>query len=285
MHNSETTNILRKNAVDTQKATDALEELRYGILYDLSKLLATDPDASPASLYADVISRDLCTKDFAQFCRQCTRNAFDSNTLADLLPEMARANAESGPFTVAYLKNTYSDNAFSVFAGQLNNAEAHPGTSFQSVCEEVYYGRCGACILPFYTSEDGTLISFLRMIAKHDLKIAMTCDVNVQNEDNILRFALLQHTLSLPQSQTVHIQINAILPGELSIGTFLATCEHTGASVTDLVTLPLTYTSDFPSYTIRYRTDRSDLPSLLLFLHSVLDSYALEGIFTMLDFN
>lgn len=285
MHSRESTDILRENAAYTKTASQALNDLQYGILYDLSKMAAADPDITPASLYADVISKDLCTKDFAQFCRHCAQHGFHSDILASLLPDTAKTNTASDSFTVAYLKNTYSDNAFSAFAGLLKNAKAHPGTSFQSACEEVYYGRCTACILPFFTSEDGTLISFLRMIAKYDLKIAMTCDVSVQNGDNILRFALLRHALSLPQSRVVHVQINTVLSGKLSIGTFLASCEHTGASVTDLVTLPLTYTNDFPSYTIRFRTDISNLPSLILFLHSVLDSYTLEGIFTMIDFN
>lgn len=283
MHTSKTNDILRQNAADTQKASRTLDNLHHGILYDLSKMVAANPDVSPASLYYDLISKDLCTKDFAQFCRLCTKNVSASEVLSAYFSETATTIAEPAPFTVAYLKNTYSDKAFSAFSAQVKHAEAHPGTSFQSVCEEVYYGRCAACILPLFTSADGTLVSFLRMIAKYDLKITMTCDVSVQDEDTILRFALLRRTLSLPQSQTVHVQINTVLPLSISIGNFLAACEQTGAVVTDLVTLPLTYTSDFSSYTIGFRTDFQELPSFFMFLRSVLDSYVTEGIFTMID--
>ena len=278
------TDILRQNTAEIDEIQHTANELRYGVLAEAARI-AADTDIPPVSLYTNTVSGDLCTKDFARFCRLYTEHLTSRDKTRLFLPESAKIAEDPEIFTVAYQKNPYSDRAFSAFAQCRKNVEPRTGTSFQSACEEVYYGRCAACILPIYSSTDGTLVSFLHMISKYDLKIDMVCDVGVQNEDGILRFVLLRHNLSLPYAGTVYIQINTVLPDNIQIGAFLSACESTGSTVTDLFTLPLTYTSDFSSYTIRFRTHASTLSPLLMFLQSVLESYSLEGIFPVIDSN
>ena len=96
---------------------------------------------------------------------------------------------------IAYVRNAYSDKAYSIFSRVVpNSSVVYPG-SFVAVCEEVYYGRAGYCILPYETSTEGSLSGFQRMIRKYDLEPVFTCSVqssqNAQNGQNVTRFVLL----------------------------------------------------------------------------------------------
>ena len=92
---------------------------------------------------------------------------------------------------ISYQKNNYTEQAFRCFSDWLGEARAAYAHSFSSVCEDVYNGISQYCILPIRNSSEGRLVSFARLIAQYDLKIAATCDVRV-GEDKITRFALLQ---------------------------------------------------------------------------------------------
>lgn len=93
---------------------------------------------------------------------------------------------------IAYMRNSYSDKAYAIFSEGLKDATVLYPPSFAAVCEEVYYGRAGFCILPFESSEEGALSGFRRMISKYELHPVLTCsvitDVSLQSTT---RFALL----------------------------------------------------------------------------------------------
>ena len=71
---------------------------------------------------------------------------------------------------VAYLRNAYADRAFRRFCEQLGELSVVYCTDFESVCEEVYYGRADMCILPLDSSRDAKLIGFVRLVDKYELK-------------------------------------------------------------------------------------------------------------------
>lgn len=283
MYTEESIRVLRENTAAAHSLSAKTDILRNGIHAELIRCIkANGSDCDPKDVYANVISPDLCSADFARFCYRCTQELTSCAAMENLLPESARIDDAILDTDIAYQRNMYADRAFESFANAKANASAYYLPSLTSVCEEVYYGRCGYCLLPIYSSEDGILTAFTRMISKYDLKIDMTCDVSVRDGDAILRFALLRHGLNTPASDPCYVQINAVLPESVRIGSFLSACETVGADIMELVTMPLSYTNDSISYTIRFRIPSDLLAALLLFLQAVLDNYSLEGIFTMI---
>ena len=275
--------VLRQNENTVHSMTDNAEILHNGILSEALRIWKNNPsEYSPKDIYSDIVSGNLCTVDFARFCYRCTKETEEQGLLESLLPESVFVDDEIRDACIAYQRNMYTDRAFDVFAKSKTNASARHLPSLASVCEEVYYGRCGYCLLPIYSSQDGILTAFTRMITKYDLKIDTTCDVSIQEGDAILRFALLRRGLSTTACDPCYVQINAVLPETVQIGALLSSCETLHAEITELVTMPLSYTNDTISYTVRFRIASDALLALLLFLQATLDNYSLEGIFTMI---
>lgn len=279
-----TKNILRRNAawVDAQK--EALLAAQAGIASELSRICRADGrSADPAEAFGSVFPDGLCSASFARFCREYAKGQTEPAMLASLLPESAVEEDEPDNALTAYMRNPYSDRAFSVFSDKVTRLSAQYHPSFAAVCEEVYYGRCNYCILPFQTPEDGMLSSFFRMAEKHDLKISAACDIGIKDENTSIRFALLRRGLSLDIQQQCFFQATVILPPDIPPGKFLAACEETGASIERITTFPLSYTNEIASFSICFRISPTCFAPLLLFLRSVLENYSPDGIYALLQ--
>jgi len=103
--------------------------------------------------------------------------------------ELAETESEPENSKIAYMRNSVSDEAYRIFSTAVKNASVVYPESFAAVCEEVYYGRTGYCILPYETSEEGTLSGFTRLIRKYELCPNMVC--SVPTEQGVTRFVLL----------------------------------------------------------------------------------------------
>ena len=90
---------------------------------------------------------------------------------------------------IAYLKNSYNDEAYMQFSALLSNPRAAYFGSITDVCESVYNGSCEYCILPVETSGDGKLLSFSELILKYGFKIVAVYDLH--SESGYTRYALL----------------------------------------------------------------------------------------------
>lgn len=99
--------------------------------------------------------------------------------------------SESVRNRIAYMKNSYNDNAFVCFSELLGNAKAYYLDSTVEVCESVVSGKCQYCILPIETSRDGRLISFYEIIINYGLKICAEYDLKNSDGEEYTRYALL----------------------------------------------------------------------------------------------
>ncbi|MBQ5887483.1 MAG: hypothetical protein IIW82_07550 [Clostridia bacterium] len=277
------TDILALNVRETESAKEKSRRLIDGILHETARTIPKDSTLSDAiQTYTAVMEKDICTPEFIRFCEYL----YGDNrhvSYEDFLPEPARIGADPPISRIAYQKNPYSDRAFTRLTDTMPGADAVCLPTTASVCEEIYYGRCTHCILPIYSSADGILTAFTKLIDKYDLVINAACDVSLPDGDSIMRFALLRHELSLPNADHCYVQINAVLPPSASLAMLLGACESIGASVSEMITNPLAYTTSNVSYTIRLRVPLKRLTVLLVFLRSVLDNYTLEGIFTIIQ--
>lgn len=114
---------------------------------------------------------------------------------SDLLITSQSEEAELGN-TVAYVRNAVSDEAFRQFSAALKGASVSYTSAFSSACEEVYYGRVRYCILPYETSDEGTLSGFMKMIRKYELHNECVC--SVRGERSSTRFVLLSRQAGEP---------------------------------------------------------------------------------------
>ena len=277
------TDILTLNVRETESAKEKSRRLIDGILHETARAIPKDsslPDA--IQTYTAVMGKDICTPEFIRFCDYLYGNDRQLS-LEDFLPEPAQIGADPLSYRVAYQKNLYSDRAFARLTGSMHSADAVCLSTTASVCEEIYYGRCTHCILPIYSSADGILTAFTKLIDKYDLVINAACDVSLPDGDSIMRFALLRHELALPTADPCYVQFNAVLPPSTSLAKLLTACESIGAAVAEMITIPLAYTASNVSYTVRLRIPLDRLTALLVFLRSILDNYSLEGIFNIIQ--
>lgn len=107
---------------------------------------------------------------------------------SELLAAAPNEDTDLG-ISVAYVRNAVSDEAFKRFACAMKSPSVSYTASFAAACEEVYYGRVRYCILPYESSDEGTLSGFMKMIRKYELYTECVC--SVRGERSSTRFVLL----------------------------------------------------------------------------------------------
>lgn len=256
--------------------------------------LSGSPDAAPGDLLPDEAA--LCSPRFADFCRRFvdqnastgidawadsylrlsdTDDAWEENEDAD-------EDVDTTASRTAYMQNRYTDQAWQRFAERISGLTAEYFTSYTAVCEEVYNGRCHYCILPLYTSTDGHLTSFRKLIDKYDLKICMETQVEMADE-SIMRFVLLRRRI-LEKEQTqvpTNAALSVVLSEDRYIGALLNACETVGAVVTAVYSIPLEYGDRSQEYCLELDMTHGDLPALVLFLKASQLRYTLVGLYTV----
>ena len=118
--------------------------------------------------------------------------------------------SERGADKIAYVKNTFSDNAYLQFSAELSHPRAANFDSFSDVCEEVYNGICEYGILPILHERDGKLFRFYTLLEKYELRIVCACDVPCveTNGSTVTRYALIRKTLpTVRNADTTHIEL------------------------------------------------------------------------------
>jgi hypothetical protein len=179
------------------------------------------------------------------------------------------------------MQNSYSDAAYSKFASHFKKASAIYFPGFREVCEDVYYGRSTHAIIPIYTSKDGRLLSFEKLISKYELKIVCECSVEM-NDDTVMRFALLQKGLVLCENST-HLDLSVILPDHISEGNFLSSLGAIGGKLIMINSTPLEYSDEKYNLTLRIEISGINLNALYLFLEGAQISYDVIGFYSVLD--
>lgn len=136
--------------------------------------------------------------DTASVCAEACACAFLCKRICELLSERGEGlkvtdflqhDGDDGDGLIAYMKNAVTDEAYRIFSAYEKGASVTYPSGFAAACEDVYYGRAGYCILPYETSEDGTLSGFGKLIRKYELYPLMAC--SVPSENGVTKLALL----------------------------------------------------------------------------------------------
>jgi len=258
-----------------------------------SLYLTGDPFAVPENLSR--FHSTLCSPDFARFCAHFRKKASaeslfaaEKNSMMDALPDGEEGFWDGEePETeeharTAYMQNSYTDRAWRQFAGAVPDMTAEYFSSYPAVCEEVYNGRCRYCILPLYTSTDGQLVSFRKLLGKYDLKIAMETEVELADE-SLMRFALLCRRLPghRKEASPGYMDLSVVLPENGSAGNLIAACEALGASVSAVYTIPLEYADSTAEFCMEMHISEADLAGLAVFLEASQLRYTVVGLYSM----
>lgn len=274
---------LRQAQLD-QMAADAMHVWRSaGEPDQIAALYLTgDPLVLPGEVLPD--EQALCSPRFADFCRRFVGNKEKTglgafSALSDT-EDVFEESEDAAAFRTAYMQNRYTDQAWRCFAEQIPGLTAEYFSSYAAVCEEVYNDRCQYCILPLYTSTDGHLTSFRKLIGKYDLKICLETEVEMADE-SIMRFVLLRR--KIVEKEQTHVPTNVALSVVLSedrcIGALLTACETLGAVVTTVFSIPLEYGDRSQEYCLELDMTEGNLSALVLFLEASQLRYTLVGLY------
>lgn len=218
--------------------------------------------------------------DFALFCCCFTKyiRVTPTETVSSSLLVRDRVSK------IVYLQNMFSDRAYNIFAKAMHGASASYLPGFHEICEEVYYERCDYAIFPIYTSKEGQLISFRKMISKYDLQIVLECDIEA-NDETVMRFALVTKGMGdlsfmNPSYDKCRFMDVSIVPDDAPrIAEIFLSLDALGAKVMSVNSMPLEYLNDRYSFDIQLDIENASLKAILTFFEASHLRYDIAGIF------
>lgn len=102
--------------------------------------------------------------------------------------------AETAAGRVAYVQNSYTEQAFMELTGFIKQRRVAYFHHFDDVCQEVTSGLCEYGILPVESSSEGLMAGLCRQIELYDLRICALCRIR-NAKDGYTSFALVRKTL------------------------------------------------------------------------------------------
>ncbi len=137
--------------------------------------------------------------------------------------------------SVVYFRTPVSDKAYSLFSMEYKGLGAMYAADFKTVCEDVYYDRADACILPLESSEDGLIMSFRHMLLKYELTITSVIAIDI-GEDKYQTMALLTNGKVDVNGNVCELCLTAVKPDVLS--KFCESLRHFDAAVIRISSVP-----------------------------------------------
>ncbi len=218
--------------------------------------------AHAALLYEQLLGKcdSLITTDYAGFCLEYAKAARLKNNRSIQVKEETIDK-------IAYMQNTYSDRAYRVLSPSGKTAAVYfPG--FREACEEVYYERCSHTLLPIYSSADGVLLSFYKLLLKYDLRIVRSCTVSAGDEEYMKYALAAKYLTESGTSGPETVDLSVVLSEGEKYGAFISACEVFGASVATVNSITLDYTDEGCGILLQLDTRQADIEALRLFLDS-----------------
>ncbi len=276
--------IIGHNIALTAGKAASLNDIRYSMYREaalqIEKTASVTSTDGVVRIFEFVHGKNLYEEnpcDFARYCIEVTDVCADRFGRFKLSP----CPTDTDKISIAYMKNSYSDASFSKFSSYFKKASAVYFPGFREVCEDVYNGHCTHAMIPVYSSKDGQLLSFRKLIAKYDLKIIYECDVEM-NDDSVMRYSLLQKPLSAPRNAK-YMDLSVVLPDCISLSGFLSACECLGGNVIMANSIPLEYADDKYNLNFLIEIKKLNLHAMYLFLEGAQVSYDIIGLYDVLN--
>ncbi|MBE6675712.1 MAG: hypothetical protein E7594_02605 [Ruminococcaceae bacterium] len=170
-------------------------ELSLSQIPDRDTLLTLYERLFPENRQADPYTIAMRHADLITMCTEIATvypNAYDA-LFTDLFGRDTHP-ASDAEGRVAYVQNSYTEQAFMELTGFIKHRRVAYFHHFDDVCQEVRGGRCEYGILPVESAAEGLLAGLFRLIELHDLRICALCRVPGTN-DGYTAFALVRKSL------------------------------------------------------------------------------------------
>ncbi|MBQ6789443.1 MAG: hypothetical protein IJO81_04585 [Clostridia bacterium] len=169
----------------------------------LDRIDGTVDPATALQFFSDAAGGNEDMTSFAGVCKFLT------------LPADSTDEESEPPGSAVYFRTPVSDKAYSLFSEEYKGLGAMYAADFKTVCEDVYYDRADACILPLESSEDGLIMSFRHLMLKYELTITSVVSIDV-GEDKFQTMALLTNGNVDRDGDVCEICLTAVRPQVLA---------------------------------------------------------------------
>ena len=203
------------------------------------------------------------------------------------LTESAFLNSDHKNQKIAYVKNSFSDEAYDVFSQDLSAPRLTYVKTFKDAVKMVNRGECEYCLLPLEEKGGARVSTVVEMIFKDDLKINALTPVFGLDGVADIKYALLSKSCTIPKIYEDDDRYLEIL---------LPVCE--GISPTELLTASASYGASIyrvsstrfdedgeprEYYSVVFRDEGADFAPLLTYLTLYFGSFIPVGIYKNLE--
>jgi hypothetical protein len=274
--------ILMRNIVYLNDKGQKLQQLKKAQIRHIASTLCEKLSGWPSYDRDDLnvlLPYEQSDPDFGiELCREVTRQ-MPTMTPDSFYPSH---DGTESTYTVSYVKNAHSTQAFNRFASRIKTATPRTATAYASCCEDVATGESDACILPLYTGKDGILPSFCALAEEHELAVHSIFRVEMPHTEDFTLFGLMRPQCEYTKG--VHYLAFAIHEELLGrFGTVLSALKAYGATPVKLGTVSLG--KEFGGFLTLCVADvlNANLSALLLYLDLFFPSYIAFGFFNLLE--
>ena len=276
---------LKENILQSDEFLSAYAEARDSLSFAGAHLDGVPKETAPFVSYFRIQAERFASAYLlSAFCRKRTATG-EPIRVSDFLEN----EGETENPRIAYMRNPYSDAAYNVFSKAVRGASVLYPSSFAAVCEEVYYGRAGYCILPYESSEDGVLPGFRRLISKYELRPLLTCPITTDTSvQSTTRFVLLSKNaaridtdkLFYGKNLSEYLKITIGGPQENAFDKVLGAASICGLKCTKTESIPLPWDEGRYSSSLTFSLGTGDPVPFLLYLRLEVPESEIEGIYT-----
>ena len=271
--------ILQKNAAyvkQLHRQVSAVELGQFNELVQIAKPLKKQlSPQDAANLYLQTFpNMQLLSENFAVFLKFLQ----DKQRLAPTHSSNVQSTVKSG--SLFYMSNGHTEIAREKFSAFVSHCSPAPQTDFPTICESVASDENSFCILPVFSSTEGELPAFARMIREYQLKTRAMCDVITSDGETELRFALLSGQIHwAPDAAFIEIPFQPESGEQLTAS--LAALQRLDAELYSINARPMEYNMNSFSYKITVKVIPGSTNSIVAFAEAAMKT-GISGVFNIL---
>ncbi|MBQ9748149.1 MAG: hypothetical protein IJV98_05130 [Clostridia bacterium] len=167
---------------------------------------------------------------------------------------------------IAFLRNRQTFLAFECFAKILSGVSVLYENNFQNACEAVMGGEAAYAIIPIYSTADGRLNSFYRMIEQHELCIVLSCDIESDDGESVTTFALVHRDRICIGAGAPRFECKITLDDLSSLSDITEAAYYFGAGIVSIEALPMMFSGRAGTFSIIFDLSSADADGLLCYL-------------------
>ena len=269
--------VLRGNLTVFRKRQEDAKELRRITVQQLIELLCTEAGAEAEACYSlfEGALPDASGEERLLLCQA--------------LSEKDGSNQEKSPLTKLLRVSCMENPASRAILAQANRLglqiEISSISGFAQACEEVLDGNSHACLLPLFSTADGKLYRFYDMMERYDLNILMACDMDTEDGEQSVRYALAGHPSALRLSEYAlpHLLDFSVTDSGCGCAEEIPlTAKACGAELLQIDSLPLPFDTGLRRFYFTLQMPLSMIPTFQLYLSLRYPGYARIGSYPLL---